>query len=61
MQPQPLDTARIGLCASCRHVAVVTSSKSSTFYRCRLADEDSRFRKYPALPVRACPGYEENA
>jgi hypothetical protein len=40
------------------HVAIVSSSKQSTFYRCRLADSDPRFRKYPPLPVRLCTGYE---
>jgi len=50
-------SARVGLCASCSHVEVVQSSKGSTFYLCRLADVDPAFRKYPVLPVRACPGY----
>ena len=39
----------IGLCATCRHARVVQSSRGSTFYRCRLAETDSRFAKYPRL------------
>jgi hypothetical protein len=50
---------RAGLCATCAHVQRVVSSKESTFYRCRLADIDPRFRRYPVLPVLACAGYEE--
>jgi hypothetical protein len=49
---------RVGLCASCRFVEVITSSHASTFYRCRLADTDPSFRKYPVLPVLACRGYQ---
>jgi hypothetical protein len=48
---------RVGLCATCAHVDIVSSSKGMTFYRCRLSDTDPRFRKYPALPVIACAGY----
>jgi hypothetical protein len=50
---------RVGLCASCRHVEIVTSARGSTFYLCRLSDTDSRFPKYPALPVRSCAGYDK--
>jgi hypothetical protein len=49
---------RVGLCASCRFAEVVPSSKGTTFYLCTLAATDPRFRRYPALPVRACPGYQ---
>ena len=50
--------APIGLCAACRHARVVHSSHGSTFYLCRLAEIDSRFDKYPRLPVLRCAGYE---
>jgi hypothetical protein len=49
--------AAIGLCASCRFVEVITSSKGSIFYRCRLSETDPAFPRYPALPVLACRGY----
>ena len=51
-------TPRAGLCASCRFADVITSSKSSTFYKCRLSDTDPAFRKYPILPVLTCGGYQ---
>jgi hypothetical protein len=46
-----------GLCASCAHAQVITSSRESVFYLCRLSLTDPRFRKYPPLPVVACAGY----
>ncbi len=60
MHQPPRDAAtiaRVGLCASCAHAEIVTSSKHSIFYLCRLSATDPRFRKYPVLPVRACSGY----
>jgi len=56
--PDSATIARVGLCASCVHADIVTSSKNSTFYRCLLAETDPRFRKYPVLPVRVCSGYQ---
>ena len=53
--------SRVGLCLTCQHVDVITSSRESTFYRCRRAETDPTFRKYPALPVVACRGYERDA
>jgi hypothetical protein len=48
---------RIGLCAACQHVKVITSAKGSYFIMCELAKTDPRFSKYPLLPVLACSGY----
>ena len=48
-----------GLCASCARSEIIRSSRGSTFYRCRLSDTDSRFPKYPRLPVMDCPGWDE--
>jgi hypothetical protein len=50
----------IGLCATCRHVRVVQSTRS-TFYLCRLSEVDTRFAKYPRLPVVECAGYDLTA
>jgi hypothetical protein len=50
----------LGLCADCRH-AESLASKRSTFLRCRLADTDARFPRYPPLPVLACDGYSRRA
>ena len=60
--PNPLDPrlARLaidpGLCASCVHLKLADSGRS-VFVRCGLADSDSRFARYPRLPVAACPGH----
>jgi len=47
-----------GLCASCVHAKIITSSRGSVFYLCQLAFIDPRFPKYPPLPVLACDGYQ---
>ena len=49
----------IGLCAICQHVKIVKSAKGSTFIMCNLAKTDSRFSKYPPLPVVHCIGYNK--
>jgi len=46
-----------GLCETCTHVQIVRSSKGSSFVLCRLSEVNPAFRRYPALPVLACPGY----
>ena len=53
-----VDDDRAGLCASCVHAQLVTSSRGSTFYLCRLSFTDPRFPRYPPLPVVTCAGYE---
>ena len=50
--------ATAGLCTSCVHAKVITSSRGSVFYLCQLSFTDPRFAKYPALPVLACSGYQ---
>jgi hypothetical protein len=49
---------RAGLCASCVHAQVVTSSRGSVFRLCRRSFTDPRFPRYPQLPVLACDGYD---
>jgi hypothetical protein len=49
---------RAGLCASCRFVEVITSSRGSIFYLCTLSETNPAFRRYPILPVRECSGYQ---
>jgi hypothetical protein len=46
-----------GLCATCAHRELKASARS-VFLRCKLADVDSRFMRYPPLPVWACVGWE---
>ena len=49
----------LGLCAKCVHARSITSERGSIFLQCRLSFTDSRFPKYPRLPVLACNGYEK--
>jgi hypothetical protein len=58
--PDDVSSPRAGLCNSCVHAQIVTSSKGSTFYLCRLSETDPRFRKYPVLPVERCSGHERS-
>ncbi|MGH9735535.1 MAG: hypothetical protein ACRD8A_13205 [Candidatus Acidiferrales bacterium] len=48
---------RIGLCATCVHARQITSDRGAIFWMCGLSATDSRFPKYPPLPVVACVGY----
>jgi hypothetical protein len=47
----------VGLCPRCRHVARQETARGGVFWRCRLAETDSRFTRYPRLPVLTCPGF----
>jgi hypothetical protein len=49
--------AEPGLCATCRHARVL-HARTSTYLRCRMAEVDPTFPRYPRLPVLACRGYE---
>jgi hypothetical protein len=51
IQPDP------GLCRTCHHARRIESDRGSIFLMCQLSFEDSRFVKYPRLPVLACGGY----
>jgi hypothetical protein len=49
---------KAGLCDTCAHQKIVRSGRGSVFSMClRHRTEPERYRKYPTLPVRACPGY----
>lgn len=50
-----------GLCADCRWSRRIESSRGSSFWLCRRSEIDTRYRKYPPLPVMQCDGYEEEA
>ena len=47
-----------GLCGHCRHSRRIESDRGSVFFMCKLSFEDSRFAKYPRLPVFVCSGYQ---
>ena len=50
---------RVGLCSVCAHARAVSSARGSTFWMCERALTEPGYRKYPPLPVRGCPGFEE--
>ena len=50
-----------GLCRSCANVRRIESDRKSVFIMCNLSFEDSRFPKYPRLPVTTCSGYRPSA
>ena len=50
-----------GLCADCINVKLMRSDRDSVFYLCQLSFTDSRFPKYPALPVLSCDGYAQKS
>jgi hypothetical protein len=50
-----------GLCATCAHAKTIASARGSTFTLCERAEDDPRYRKYPALPVFTCDGFERRA
>jgi len=50
---------RVGLCSQCRHARAIRSAKDSEFWLCQRSQIDPRFPKYPALPRRACEGFEQ--
>ncbi len=52
--PVPVDPS--GLCGHCAFCRAITTDRS-TFYLCERSLTDPRYRKYPVLPVIACPGY----
>jgi hypothetical protein len=62
--PQPSDEAprpplpEVGLCSACCRARVQTSARGQRFWRCMRADSEPAFRRYPALPVRTCPGFD---
>ena len=47
-----------GLCATCQHMKCTVTKRGSSFYLCLRSQTDAAFRKYPALPVVQCRGYE---
>lgn len=48
-----------GLCPTCIHSKEIRNDRSSVFLLCLLSQTDSRYPKYPRLPVLRCEGYQE--
>lgn len=49
----------VGLCDSCRHQQIVRNTRGSRFSLCERSKREPAYAKYPPLPVRECPGWEE--
>ena len=49
---------QVGLCSGCSNALEQASAKGQRFWRCRLAESDSAFRRYPPLPVQDCSGFQ---
>jgi uncharacterized protein YciI len=49
----------VGLCFNCRWMRSTANRRGSVFFRCARAENDTRYVRYPPLPVLSCPGYEE--
>ncbi len=49
----------VGLCRGCVHAVVVVHPRGGApYWRCGLADQDTRFTRYPVLPVIRCAGFQ---
>ena len=51
------EKTEVGLCAGCKHAATQPGAHQ-VFWRCRRADLDPDYRRYPPLPVIRCEGFE---
>ena len=56
-----MDSLGAGLCANCQHGRRLRNPRGNVFQRCERARSDKNYLAYPPLPVRVCPGYEEQA
>jgi hypothetical protein len=61
VEDEQCDPSGLGLCGDCLHAHRITTDKGSVFLQCRLSFTDPRFKKYAALPVLTCSGYEKRS
>ena len=47
-----------GLCNTCVYQRVVATTRGSRFSLCERSRSDPVYKRYPPLPVRACPGFQ---
>ncbi|MFI5226410.1 MAG: hypothetical protein ACHQ3P_07010 [Candidatus Limnocylindrales bacterium] len=47
-----------GLCRDCTYGKRIETRRGSVFLLCLRSVDDHRYRRYPQLPVIACPGHE---
>ena len=46
-----------GLCGVCAHARQVVGRSGSSFWLCGLSRTDTRYVRYPRLPMYRCPGF----
>jgi predicted CoA-binding protein len=56
-ESSPATPDPVGLCRDCRHARPVPAAAAS-YWLCRRSASEPAFPKYPALPVRACRGFQ---
>lgn len=54
---QEAEDPAVGLCSRCHHGTRQENARGSVFWRCRRAETDPAFSRYPPLPVRRCAGF----
>jgi hypothetical protein len=47
-----------GLCGTCRYSRRIVTARDSVFRLCERSVTDSRYPRYPPLPVLRCAGFE---
>jgi len=50
-----------GLCGVCAHSRRISGKGGSRFWLCERSHSDTRYRRYPQLPVFRCQGFEPQA
>ena len=51
----------VGICLHCQHLKVVSNRRGSSFFLCQKSQEDTRFPRYPGIPVLACAGFQPHS
>gem|GEM_PF-1108642 len=54
-----MSSNNFGICSTCVFQSLVHTTRGSTFSLCERSREDSRYPRYPRVPVNACSGYSK--
>ena len=49
-------TRRVGDCLDCTHAKTLKTKTGSAIFQCGRAEKEPTYARYPALPLRNCPG-----
>ena len=49
-------TRRVGDCLDCAHAKTLKTKSGSAIFMCGRAEKEPSYARYPALPLRDCPG-----